>query len=91
MALSYKKRRWLSVLVLLVGMPLYVVIVITILNRIPHPPFPLDVLLYIVLGVAWVFPLKSVFKGVGQADPDAPPIIYDDERPGFQQNSDRES
>jgi len=27
-------------------------------------------LVYIVLGVIWIVPFKSVFRGVGQADPD---------------------
>jgi hypothetical protein len=26
---------------------------------------------YVGLGMIWAFPLKFVFKGIGQADPDA--------------------
>ena len=28
--------------------------------------------IYVFFGVAWVFPLKPIFKGVGQPDPDDP-------------------
>lgn len=84
MALSYKARRRLSLLVLLVGMPLYIVVAVSVMALIGHPPFPLDVVVYILLGVIWIIPLKPIFKGIGQADPDAPPIIYDDERPPAQ-------
>jgi len=32
----------------------------------------IEFLIYVFLGIAWVFPFKSVFMGIGQADPDAP-------------------
>ncbi|MEM6889398.1 MAG: DUF2842 domain-containing protein [Pseudomonadota bacterium] len=72
MALSYKSRRRLSLLVLLVGLPLYVVIAVTVVGLFERPPIWLELLIYVALGVIWVFPLKAVFKGVGQADPDQP-------------------
>jgi hypothetical protein len=31
-----------------------------------------ELAIYTVLGILWALPLKAVFKGVGQADPDAP-------------------
>ncbi|MGB5863344.1 MAG: DUF2842 domain-containing protein, partial [Sulfitobacter sp.] len=37
-----------------------------------RPPFWVELLIYIGSGVIWAFPLKKVFKGVGQADPDGP-------------------
>ena len=73
MALSYKTRRRLSLAILVIGLPVYVVVAITVLAMIDRPPVWLELLIYAVLGVAWALPLKSVFKGVGQADPDAPP------------------
>ena len=39
MALSYRTRRRLSLLILLVGMPLYVVAAVTMLNLFDRPPF----------------------------------------------------
>ncbi|MBN8294297.1 DUF2842 domain-containing protein [Rhodobacter sp. NTK016B] len=73
MALSYKTRRRLSLLVLLVALPLYIVVAISIVGLFERPPILLELLVYVVLGVVWAFPLKAVFKGVGQADPDEDP------------------
>lgn len=73
MALGYKARKRLSLLILLVGMPVYVVAVVTVLNWLPRLPLWAEVPVYIGLGLAWILPLKPVFKGIGQPDPDAPP------------------
>ena len=71
MALSYKTRRRLSLLILLVGLPLYVVVAISVVGFFDRPPIWLELLIYVALGVVWVLPLKSVFRGVGQPDPEA--------------------
>lgn len=73
MALSYKARRRWSLFILLVGLPVYVVIVLNLMTSIGRLPFVLELLAYIALGVIWVLPFKFVFLGVGQADPDAKP------------------
>ena len=70
--LSYKARKRWALVVLLVGMPIYVVIVLNLLSAIDRLPFWAEVIAYMVLGVAWIFPFKRVFMGVGQPDPDAP-------------------
>jgi hypothetical protein len=71
MALSYKARRRWSLFILLVGLPVYVVIVANLMTFIGRLPLALELLAYIVLGVVWVLPFKFVFLGVGQADPNA--------------------
>jgi L-asparagine transporter-like permease len=73
MALSYKARKRLSLLILLVGMPAYVVLAVTVLNWLPRLPLWAEVPVYVVLGLAWILPFKAVFKGIGQVDPDLPP------------------
>ena len=75
MALSYKARRRWSLFILLIGMPIYVVVAVTIANRVGVSDLPrlVQFVIYVVLGVGWVFPLKPIFMGVGQADPDAAP------------------
>ena len=73
MALSYKARRRLALLILLVGMPVYVVIAVSLMNSIARLPIWLEVPAYLILGFGWILPFKSVFTGVGQADPDAKP------------------
>lgn len=72
MPLSYKARRRWSLVLLLVWLPIYIVVAVTILNRIERPPIWLEVVIYVVLGIGWALPFKFVFKGVGQADPDEP-------------------
>lgn len=77
MALAYKTRKRLSFLILLVGLPLYVVLVVGVMglvyDRFGQLPLLVEFALYIVLGIAWVFPFKAIFRGVGKPDPDAPP------------------
>ena len=76
MALSWKTRRRLSLLILLVGLPVYVVASVTILNWFERPPLWLEFLVYVALGVVWALPFKAVFRGVGKPDPEAedPPV-----------------
>ncbi len=70
MALSYKTRRRLSLLILLVGMPLYIVVAVTLVNLLERPPFWLELIIYVLLGFLWILPFKAVFRGIGQVDPD---------------------
>jgi hypothetical protein len=72
MALSYKARRRWSLFVLLVALPVYIVLMIWVISLFDRPPFWVELAIYIASGVVWAFPMKTVFKGVGQADPDAP-------------------
>lgn len=72
MALGYKTRRRLSLLILLVGLPLYIVAAVTIVGLIDRPSIWLELAVYIGLGILWALPFKAVFRGVGQPDPDAP-------------------
>ena len=75
MALSYKARRRWALVILLVGMPLYIIFAIAgvalVFNTLGRPPLWAEFALYVVLGVVWILPFKRVFLGVGQADPDA--------------------
>jgi predicted membrane channel-forming protein YqfA (hemolysin III family) len=71
MALSYKSRRRWSLIILLVGLPLYIVAAVNIVSWLDRPPIWVEFAIYVALGFVWVLPFKFVFKGVGQADPDA--------------------
>ena len=70
MMLSYKTRRRLSLLILLVGLPLYIVAAVTILNWLDRPPIWVEVPVYLILGFLWMVPFRFVFIGIGQVDPD---------------------
>lgn len=73
MALSYRARRRLSLLLLLVWLPLYVVVAITVMNLLDRPPFWVELLIYVVLGVLWALPFRVVFRGIGKAEPETAP------------------
>ncbi len=78
MGLKHKTRRRLSLLILMVGLPVYIAAVVagmTFLfpDPLDRPAVFVEFLIYVALGIVWALPLKFVFKGVGQADPDDPP------------------
>ncbi|MBT4872804.1 MAG: DUF2842 domain-containing protein [Marinovum sp.] len=70
MALSYKARRRWSLVILLIGLPLYVVVAVGVIGLFDRPPIWLELLIYVALGVLWALPFKFIFRGIGQADPD---------------------
>ncbi len=75
MALSYKARRRWALIILVLGLPIYIMLavalMVSITTYIARPPLILELLIYIALGIVWAIPLKFVFMGIGQADPDA--------------------
>jgi hypothetical protein len=72
MALSYKARKRWALVILVFGIPAYIVMAVTIMNLIGRPSIWIELAVYVGLGVLWAFPLKAIFKGIGQSDPDAP-------------------
>jgi len=72
MALSYKARRRWSVVILVVGMPIYLVVAVNIVALFERPPALVELAVYVGLGIVWILPFKRVFQGIGQPDPDAP-------------------
>lgn len=73
MALSYKARRRLSLLVLVLGVPGYIVAAVTVVGLFERPSLLVELLIYVGLGLLWAVPLRAVFLGVGRADPEAEP------------------
>lgn len=71
MALSYKTRRRLALLVLCIGLPAYIVVAVTLVDLIARPSVLVELAIYLGLGVVWILPLKPIFLGIGQPDPDA--------------------
>lgn len=69
MALSYKARRGLSLVILLVGLPAYVVVAISVVSLMDRPPFWMELGVYLGLGILWAIPFRHVFRGIGQLDP----------------------
>jgi hypothetical protein len=71
MALGYKARRRWALVILLVGMPAYVVAAVTLVGWMERPRFLVELAIYVGLGVLWALPFRFVFRGIGQPDPDA--------------------
>lgn len=71
MALSYKARRRWSLVILLVGLPLYIAAAAVVVSLLDRPSVLVELAVYLGLGVVWALPFRAVFRGVGQADPDA--------------------
>jgi hypothetical protein len=78
MKLSWAARRRWALVLLLAGLPLYIVAAVTVMNRLDRPGFLVELLVYVALGILWALPFRFVFLGVGRADPEAP---GDDRRP----------
>ena len=70
MSISYKNRRRLSLLLLLVGLPMYIILAVNLVAMFERPSILVELVIYIGLGIIWAFPFKFIFKGIGQADPD---------------------
>jgi len=71
MALAYKTRRRLAFLILLVGLPVYIVAAVSLVNWLDRPSILVELGVYVGLGFLWILPFKPVFKGIGQPDADA--------------------
>lgn len=70
MALRYKTRRRLALLILLVGLPAYIAAAWYVTSLFDRPSIVVEFIVYVALGVIWALPFKFIFKGVGQADPE---------------------
>lgn len=70
MALSYKARRRWSLVILLLGMPLYVIVAVNVVDLFERPSFVIELAVYVGLGFLWILPFRFVFRGIGQPDPE---------------------
>jgi len=73
MALSYKARRRWSLVILLIGLPVYIVAAVTVVDLFDRPSFFVELIIYVALGFLWALPFRFVFRGIGQPDPDQAP------------------
>lgn len=72
--MTMKTRRRLALLVLLVGLPAYVVAAVALMNwqdrAFGRLPIWAEVPAYGVLAFAWLLPLRSLFRGIGTKPPE---------------------
>lgn len=70
--MDLKKRKRLSLLVLLLGLPGYIVLCWVFLawldDTFGRLPIWAEFLVVVGLGIAWIMPLKRIFTGIGKAD-----------------------
>lgn len=70
--MDLKTRKRLSMLVLVVLLPIYIVVAVTVMNwldaRFGRQPILIEVLVYLGLGILWALPFKRVFSGVGRGE-----------------------
>ena len=64
--LSIKLKKRLSLLILLVGLPVYIILSITVINLLDRPPIIVELGIYLILGILWALPFKYIFRGVGK-------------------------
>ncbi len=69
MTLAHAIRRKLALVTVCLGLPVYVVLAVTLVTTFDRLPFLLEALLYILIGIGWIFPTRWIFIGVGKADP----------------------
>lgn len=69
--MSYRFRKFLAAIVLLIWLPVYIVVAATVVGQIERPSVPVELGIYAVLGILWALPFRWVFRGIGREDPDA--------------------
>lgn len=71
--MTYKARKRLALFILVVGLPIYIIVAATIMSQMMNQEvrfaWPIEFVVYVLLGIGWVFPLKWIFLGIGQTDP----------------------
>lgn len=67
--MTYRTRKLLSAVVLLVGLPLYIIVATVLVSQLDRPHILVETAIYVGLGLLWALPFKGLFKGVGREDP----------------------
>ncbi len=68
--MTFKTRKRLAIAVLVLGLPAYIVLAVTLVGLVERPSMPVELAIYVGLGVLWILPLRRLFLGVARPDPD---------------------
>ncbi|MCC7320883.1 MAG: DUF2842 domain-containing protein [Rubellimicrobium sp.] len=68
--MRHRTRKRLAILVLVVGLPAYVIVAVGIMSALERPPFWVEFGIYVILGVLWALPLRWLFLGIDREEPD---------------------
>jgi hypothetical protein len=69
--LSYRARRRWALFILVVGLPIYVVVAVNVVEMFDRPSILIELAVFVAHGILWALPFRAVFRGVGRPDPDA--------------------
>ncbi|WP_199258859.1 DUF2842 domain-containing protein [Paracoccus binzhouensis] len=65
------RKRW-SLVILLVGLPLYIVVAVSLVNWMDRSwgrqPILIELAVYVALGILWALPFRKVFSGIGKGE-----------------------
>ena len=67
--MSRRTRVLLCFLILVIGMPAWIVVSTTLVGMFERPGFLVELAIYVGLGLVWILPLRRVFLGIGRAEP----------------------
>ncbi|MEC7763912.1 MAG: DUF2842 domain-containing protein [Pseudomonadota bacterium] len=70
MALSLKARKRWSLVVLVIGLPLWIIVAVNLADLINRDSILVELVVFVVLGIAWILPFKTLFKGVAAMPPE---------------------
>ena len=62
--LNRNLRKKLAYLILLIFLPVYIIIAVSIMNYLGQLNIWIELIIYVLLGVLWIFPFKFIFKGL---------------------------
>ena len=68
--LSWRARRRLALLILVIGLPVYVIVAVTVVNQFERPGIWTELAIWVGLGIVWVLPLRHLFRGIGRDEPE---------------------
>ena len=62
--LNKNLRKKLAYLILLIFLPVYIIVAVSIMNYLGQLNIWIELIIYVLLGVLWIFPFKFIFKGL---------------------------
>ena len=83
--MSYRTRKVLCAVLLMVGLPLYVVAASTLVGLFERPHVLVELAVYVGLGILWALPLRGLFRGIARPEPGPDPALdpgLDQGKPG---------
>lgn len=65
------RKRW-SLVILLIGLPLYIVVAVSLVNWMDRTwgrqPILVELAVYVALGILWALPFRKIFTGIGKGE-----------------------